>query len=200
MGDTPIKSVGGARMTKADLLAYRARWQLVEDHVYAEARASTIEERWQSLNQLWHFAADLNLRRERDPESELVQQRWARLRRGVSSYRAPLPRYRQLRDSPGHYAHDIGGPLAKAIVAVVQLLARLGDQGVVIGGVAVSLVGRPRLTEDIDATVLCDLEEIDSLLQLASECGLQPRIVEVAEFAAVLEMPELWEDIAPWLS
>ena len=37
-------------------------------------------------------------------------------------------------------------PLLGPIAALQRLLARFGDQGMVIGGVAASLLGKPRLT------------------------------------------------------
>jgi hypothetical protein len=64
-------------------------------------------------------------------------------------------------------------PLHSPLAAVQRLLERFGNQGVIIDGVAASMLGTP-----LDRT----------------------RIERwVREFAEALEMPELWEDIAPLL-
>ena len=41
-------------------------------------------------------------------------------------------------------------PLLASLAALQRLLARFGNQGIIIGGVAASLLGRPRLTADVD--------------------------------------------------
>lgn len=41
-----------------------------------------------------------------------------------------------------------------AIVAIQNLLGRQNDQGVIIGGIAASFLGKPRLTADVDAMFL----------------------------------------------
>jgi hypothetical protein len=56
-----------------------------------------------------------------------------------------------------------------------------GLRGAIIGGVAASLRGRPRLTKDIDAVVLeADAEE---LLRSGTQIGFEPRIADAAEFS-----------------
>lgn len=52
----------------------------------------------------------------------------------------------------------------------------------VIGGVASSLLGQPRLTADIDATVLLDNASIELFLSQALAQGLIPRIADPAAF------------------
>jgi len=97
----------------------------------------------------------------------------------------------------------------------------------VIGGVATSLPGRPRLTVDIDAVILLSTDELPGLMGAAAQEGLiilkavahrfqdlldiqalieanpnldRERIQSwVLQFAEALDMPELWTDIAPWL-
>jgi hypothetical protein len=67
--------------------------------------------------------------------------------------------------------------------AVLRLLQRMDDQGVIIGGVAASLLGRPRLTADIDAVILLSVDRLSHLLEVAAEEGLMPRIPDAVEFA-----------------
>lgn len=69
------------------------------------------------------------------------------------------------------------------LAALQRLLARFDNRGMVIGGVAASLLGRPRLTADLDAVILFDIAELPSLLEAAAQEGLVPRISEVEAFA-----------------
>ncbi|MBN1889932.1 MAG: nucleotidyltransferase [Thermoflexales bacterium] len=75
------------------------------------------------------------------------------------------------------------GVLAPPLAAVQRLLARFGDRGIVIGGVAASLLGKPRLTADIDAIILLSVDDLPSLLRVAVQEGLEPRIAGAEEFA-----------------
>ncbi|MCA9970039.1 MAG: nucleotidyltransferase [Anaerolineales bacterium] len=74
-------------------------------------------------------------------------------------------------------------PLWAPLSAVQALIERLDNQGVIIGGVAASLLGQPRLTADADVLLLLSLEEVPHLLELAQTVGLQPRIPDVTDFA-----------------
>lgn len=55
--------------------------------------------------------------------------------------------------------------------------------GVVIGGVAVSLVASPRYTEDIDASVLLPEQEWPRFLRLAKRHGFVSRVADPLELA-----------------
>ena len=90
-------------------------------------------------------------------------------------------------------------PLLAPLAAVQRLMARFEDRGVVIGGVAASLLGKPRLTGDVDAMILLSLPDLPRLMAAATEEGFVFRVREAGEFARLLEMPELWTDIAAWL-
>jgi uncharacterized protein YllA (UPF0747 family) len=50
-------------------------------------------------------------------------------------------------------------PFLAPIQSLQHLLSKFNDQGVIIGGVAASLLGTPRYTIDIDAIVLLSNEE-----------------------------------------
>lgn len=67
--------------------------------------------------------------------------------------------------------------------AVLRLIRRVNDQGVIIGGVAASLLGRPRLTADVDVVILLSAEQLPVLMEMAMDEGLVPRISDAAEFA-----------------
>jgi hypothetical protein len=74
-------------------------------------------------------------------------------------------------------------PMLAPVAAVQRLIEQLNDQGVIIGGVAASLLGKPRLTDDADALILLSVEEVPRLVALARVEGLQPRIADVVDFA-----------------
>jgi hypothetical protein len=74
-------------------------------------------------------------------------------------------------------------PLLEPLEAVQRLLARFGECGMIIGGVAASLLGRPRLTADVDVIMLLSVEELPELIAAAEEEGLTPRIQDAEDFA-----------------
>src|SRR5713226_10522195 len=70
--------------------------------------------------------------------------------------------------------------------AVADMTAWLRDQSVpwaVIGGLAASLLGRPRVTKDVDAVVLLRDTHLESFLADAAPFGFTPRISDAAAFA-----------------
>ena len=74
-------------------------------------------------------------------------------------------------------------PLLEPLAALQRLLERFGDRGVIIGGIAASLLGQPRLTADLDAVLLLSTDELPELIQAAAEEGLFPRIADAEIFA-----------------
>jgi hypothetical protein len=79
--------------------------------------------------------------------------------------------------------HESIEPFREAIEALQRLFTKLDNPGVIIGGVAVSFLGRPRLTEDVDAMLLLSIEDIPRFLEAASVEQINPRIHNAAEFA-----------------
>lgn len=74
-------------------------------------------------------------------------------------------------------------PLLAPIQALQSLIAKFHDQGVIVGGVAASLLGTPRYTVDLDAVFLLSIEDIPELLAKASQLGIEPRIADADTFA-----------------
>jgi len=74
-------------------------------------------------------------------------------------------------------------PLLAPIQALQSLLSQFNDRGVIIGGVAVSLLGTPRYTVDLDAVFLLGLEDIPRLLAEAAKQGIEPRVSDPIGFA-----------------
>jgi hypothetical protein len=74
-------------------------------------------------------------------------------------------------------------PFLAPLRAVQELLDAFGGRGVIIGGIAASLLGKPRFTADVDAVILLELDEIPRLLQKAAACGIHARIAGAEAFA-----------------
>ena len=73
--------------------------------------------------------------------------------------------------------------LLEPLLALQRLLEHFDNQGVIIGGIAASLLGKPRLTADIDAVILLSVEDLPKLIEAASSQGIIPRIVDAETFA-----------------
>lgn len=56
-------------------------------------------------------------------------------------------------------------------------------EGVIVGGVAASLLGRPRFTRDVDALVVLDETLWDSFLKSGKKFGFEPRMSDCITFA-----------------
>jgi predicted nucleotidyltransferase len=80
-------------------------------------------------------------------------------------------------------APDSVTPLLAPIQALQSLLSRFHERGVIIGGVAASLLGTPRFTVDLDAVFLLNFDDIPRLLTEAGKLGIEPRIADVDGFA-----------------
>ncbi len=74
-------------------------------------------------------------------------------------------------------------PLLAPIQALQNLLSKFNERGVIIGGVATSILGAPRYTADLDAMFLLSLEDVPRLLSEASKQGIEPRIADPIDFA-----------------
>lgn len=74
-------------------------------------------------------------------------------------------------------------PLLAALRDLVAWFQDTSVPGIVIGGVAASLLGRPRVTRDIDALVLLDENEWDAFLAKGTVFGFVPRLSDVVTFA-----------------
>ncbi len=74
-------------------------------------------------------------------------------------------------------------PLLAPLQALQNLLAAFNNQGVIIGGIAVSLLGTPRYTVDLDAVFLLSFDDLPRLLTEAAGQGIEPRISDPILFA-----------------
>lgn len=67
--------------------------------------------------------------------------------------------------------------------ALQRLIEQFHDRGVVIGGIAASLLGQPRLTVDLDAVILLGVDDLPNLINLAAQEGMILRISDAEAFA-----------------
>ncbi len=77
-------------------------------------------------------------------------------------------------------------PLAPLLSALGDLVAWLrtgGYRGVVIGGVAASVLGRPRLTRDVDVLIWIEEGRREGFVRAGKRFGFVPRIRDCLEFA-----------------
>lgn len=74
-------------------------------------------------------------------------------------------------------------PLLAPLQALQNLLVQFNQQGVIIGGIAASLLGTPRYTVDLDAVFLLSVDDIPSLIREAARQGIEPRIPDAKQFA-----------------
>jgi predicted nucleotidyltransferase len=73
--------------------------------------------------------------------------------------------------------------LLGALQAVSKWLSGSGVEFAVIGGVAASLRGRPRVTKDVDLVAFVDENDWASLLRSGAKRGIVPRIDNALDFA-----------------
>jgi hypothetical protein len=64
-----------------------------------------------------------------------------------------------------------------------KLISRFDHRGVVIGGIAASVLGEARYTEDLDAMFWLSIQDIPRFLEIANQEGIAPRIENAVDFA-----------------
>lgn len=74
-------------------------------------------------------------------------------------------------------------PFQATLEAINRLLQKFNQRGVIIGGIAVGFLGKPRYTADVDAMFLLSTKDIPRFLELAHEENIAPRIQNANEFA-----------------
>lgn len=74
-------------------------------------------------------------------------------------------------------------PYHEPLESLQQLIARFNHRGVVIGGIAASVLGNARYTEDLDAMFLLSIQDVPQFLEEAKQEGIEPRIEDVVAFA-----------------
>ena len=74
-------------------------------------------------------------------------------------------------------------PLSPAIESISLLLKEPDVEGVIIGGLAASLLGRPRFTNDIDLVILDLDDRLPEFFEKLKKFGIEPRIEDAEGFA-----------------
>lgn len=74
-------------------------------------------------------------------------------------------------------------PFRATIESLQRLMDRHKNQGVIIGGIAVGLLGKPRFTADVDAVFLLSTQDVRQFLTLAQAENIVPRVQNAEEFA-----------------
>jgi predicted nucleotidyltransferase len=74
-------------------------------------------------------------------------------------------------------------PFHATLESLQRLLHEFDDRGVIIGGVAVGFLGKPRFTADVDAVFLLSIQDIPKFVELAGKENIIPRRKDAEEFA-----------------
>ncbi len=74
-------------------------------------------------------------------------------------------------------------PLSAPINAVDSLIQSFDNKGIVIGGVAATFLGTPRMTADVDALIMMGHADIPRLITRANALGLVERLPDTEDFA-----------------
>lgn len=69
------------------------------------------------------------------------------------------------------------------LAALLRWWKRAHVEGLIIGGVAASLLGRPRMTQDIDAMIMLDASLWDDFVKTGRSFGFKPRRADALDFA-----------------
>jgi hypothetical protein len=86
--------------------------------------------------------------------------------------------------SSGHWVVDrVPATLLAALADLMKWLDAAGMPSMVIGGVAASVLGRPRLTQDVDALAILPEAKWADAISTAARHGILPRIENPLEFA-----------------
>jgi predicted nucleotidyltransferase len=77
----------------------------------------------------------------------------------------------------------VAGPLLRTIAASQAWLGEAEVPVAVIGGVAASLLGRPRVTKDVDMVALAEDDTWRGLLEVGTRHGFEARVADALDFA-----------------
>lgn len=185
-------------MDASDAKAYIQRWDAVAEIERQEQQGNTITDNWRQLNAIKQRAIRLGITRGHDDGEMELFMLWAKIKAHyvVSKNYFPVCSARlsgqpaKVGATNGTYLwiitmsqtdqHDL---FHDPLHSLERLLSHVDHRGVIIGGIAVSLLGQARFTEDLDAMVLLSIEEIPHFLKIAQQEGIEPRISQAEEFA-----------------
>ena len=73
--------------------------------------------------------------------------------------------------------------LSDAIVALTEALDETGAPAMLIGGIAVIARGIPRHTDDVDGTISAEALDLEEIVRILKNHGIEPRVPDAIEFA-----------------
>ncbi len=73
-------------------------------------------------------------------------------------------------------------PFVSALRDIMSVLDN-DYKGMIIGGIAVIALGYPRVTTDVDVTVLAGLDDLEKLFERFKTKGIVPRLEDAIDFA-----------------
>jgi len=152
-------------MDAATARFYVEGWKAVEEVERQELRSLSMETRLQQMNMIWQLGKGLGFSFEPDESEMKVFMRWAKLK----EEKMTVPEHVNL--------------LIEPLMALQRLLDRFGEKSLIIGGIAVGFLGKPRFTADLDAMFFASIQDIPRILEIAKLEGITPRIEKVEEFA-----------------
>ncbi|BCY16428.1 hypothetical protein hrd7_02770 [Leptolinea sp. HRD-7] len=74
-------------------------------------------------------------------------------------------------------------PYKSILESIQELLDKIPDRGVIIGGIAVSVLGEQRFTTDIDILVLLTNDQLRNFLDASNKAGFKSRVTDPNTFA-----------------
>src|SRR5262245_65431350 len=74
-------------------------------------------------------------------------------------------------------------PLIDAAKTAASWLSAANVPAAIVGGFAIAVRARPRMTKDIDFVALSELDRIPNLIERGVDLGLQPRRKDAVPFA-----------------
>ena len=80
-------------------------------------------------------------------------------------------------------AENLSASLLPTLRDLAEWLRATHTPYVLIGGVAVSMVGRARITQDVDAAVVIDDDKLDAFIESGAKFGFAPRVADPVRFA-----------------
>lgn len=88
---------------------------------------------------------------------------------------------------------------SERLAALARLLEAIGRPAAILGGLAVAVHGRPRMTLDADVTVDLEPDQARCVLDAALQVGFEPRVADPEGFARdtrvlpLRQASDLWE-------
>jgi predicted nucleotidyltransferase len=74
-------------------------------------------------------------------------------------------------------------PYKPVLVSIQELFDNFPHQGVVIGGIAVTILGEQRFTADVDILVLISNDQLNDFIEASRSAGFASRVTDLPAFA-----------------